>query len=63
MKKAEFKKKMPIINGWIHSPCTLSAEILASTNFTSIASLGSAYNPVYYALDGNVRLGDGNLNI
>jgi len=36
MKKAEFKKKMPIINGWIHSPCTLSAEILASTNFTSI---------------------------
>ena len=36
MKKLEFKKKKPIINGWIHSPCTLSAEVLVNSNFTSI---------------------------
>ena len=36
MKKLEFKKKKPIINGWIHSPCTLSAEVLGNSNFTSI---------------------------
>ena len=41
---------------------TLYRRDISSTNFTSIASLGSAYNPVYYALDGNVRLGDGNLS-
>ena len=36
MKKKEFKENTPIINGWIHSPCTLSAEVLASTKFSSI---------------------------
>ncbi len=36
MKKIEFKRNVPILNGWIHSPCTLSAEVLASSNFTSI---------------------------
>lgn len=36
MNKLQFKKKKPIINGWIHSPCTLSAEVLGSSNFTSI---------------------------
>ena len=36
MNKLQFKKKQPIINGWIHSPCTLSAEVLGGSNFTSI---------------------------
>ena len=36
MNKQEFKKKKPIINGWIHSPCTLSAEILGNSGFNSI---------------------------
>ena len=36
MNKKEFKKTIPILNGWIHSPCTLSAEILASSKFNSI---------------------------
>ena len=36
MKKLEFKKRKPIINGWLHSPCTLSAEIFGNSNFTSI---------------------------
>ena len=36
MNKEAFIKTRPIINGWIHSPCTLSAEILGSSNFTSI---------------------------
>ena len=36
MNKLRFKKKRPIINGWIHSPCTLSAEVLGSSEFTSI---------------------------
>ena len=38
---------------------TLYRRDTGSTNFTSISSLGSAYNPVYYSLDGNVRLSDG----
>ncbi len=36
MKKKEFLNNSPIINGWIHSPCTLSAEVLANSNFNSI---------------------------
>ena len=36
MNSLQFKKIRPIINGWIHSPCTLSAEVLGSSDFTSI---------------------------
>ena len=36
IRKKIFLKKTPIINGWIHSPCTLSAEILGISNFNSI---------------------------
>tara|TARA_Y100000004_G_scaffold99908_1_gene111975 strand:+ start:1106 stop:3775 length:2670 start_codon:yes stop_codon:yes gene_type:complete len=38
---------------------TLYRRDADSTNFTSISSLGSAYNPVYFSLDGNVRFADG----
>ena len=36
MNKFKLKKSTPFINGWIHSPCTLSAEVLASSKFSSI---------------------------
>ena len=41
---------------------TLYRRSLADTNFSSISSLGVAYDPDFFSLDGNIRFSDGNLS-